>query len=49
MRAVVVTEYGGPDVLRQVEVDEPHAGKGQGADQGSRRERQSRRRAATGG
>lgn len=29
MRAVVVTEYGGPDVLRQVEVDEPHAGKGQ--------------------
>ena len=29
MRAVVVTEYGGPDVLRQVEVDEPHAGRGQ--------------------
>lgn len=29
MRAVVVTEYGGPDVLRQVEVDEPHAGNGQ--------------------
>jgi NADPH:quinone reductase len=29
MRAVVVTEYGGPDVLRQVEVDEPHAGSGQ--------------------
>ena len=29
MRAVVVTEYGGPEVLRQIEVDEPHAGTGQ--------------------
>ncbi|WP_237568763.1 NADP-dependent oxidoreductase [Mycolicibacterium lacusdiani] len=28
MRAVVVTEYGGPEVLRQVDVDEPHAGPG---------------------
>ena len=28
MRAVVVTEYGGPEVLRQVDVDEPHAGAG---------------------
>lgn len=29
MRAVVVTEYGGPEVLRQVDIDEPHAGPGQ--------------------
>jgi NADPH:quinone reductase len=29
MRAVVVTEYGGPDVLRQVDVEEAHAGAGQ--------------------
>jgi NADPH2:quinone reductase len=29
MRAVVVTEYGGPEVLRQVNVDEPHADEGQ--------------------
>lgn len=29
MRAVVVTEYGGPEVLRQIEIDEPHAGPGQ--------------------
>ncbi len=29
MRAVVVSEYGGPDVLRLVDVDEPHAGPGQ--------------------
>lgn len=29
MKAVVVTEYGGPDVLRQVDVEEPHAGPGQ--------------------
>jgi NADPH2:quinone reductase len=28
MKAVVVTEYGGPEVLQQVEVDEPHAGPG---------------------
>jgi NADPH:quinone reductase-like Zn-dependent oxidoreductase len=28
MKAVVVTEYGGPEVLRQVDVDEPHAGPG---------------------
>lgn len=28
MRAIVVTEYGGPEVLRQVDVDEPHAGPG---------------------
>jgi NADPH2:quinone reductase len=28
MRAVVVTEYGGPEVLRQVDIDEPHAGPG---------------------
>ena len=28
MRAIVVTEYGGPEVLRQVNVDEPHAGPG---------------------
>lgn len=26
MQAVVVTEYGGPEVLRAVDVDEPHAG-----------------------
>lgn len=29
MKAVVVTEYGGPEVLRQVDVDEPNAGRGQ--------------------
>ena len=29
MRAVQFAEYGGPDVLRVVEVDEPHAGAGQ--------------------
>ncbi|MEV0672660.1 NADP-dependent oxidoreductase [Mycobacterium sp. NPDC050441] len=29
MRAVVVTEYGGPEVLQQVEIDEPRAGRGQ--------------------
>lgn len=29
MKAVVVTEYGGPEVLRQVDVEEPHAGPGQ--------------------
>jgi NADPH2:quinone reductase len=29
MRAVVVTEYGGPEVLRQVDIDEPHAGPGE--------------------
>lgn len=29
MRAVVVTEYGGPEVLREVDIDEPHAGAGQ--------------------
>lgn len=29
MRAVVVSEYGGPDVLRQVDVEEPHAGVGE--------------------
>ena len=29
MRAVVITEYGGPDVLRLVDIDEPHAGPGQ--------------------
>jgi NADPH2:quinone reductase len=28
MRAVVVTEYGGPEVLRQVDVEEPQAGPG---------------------
>jgi NADPH:quinone reductase-like Zn-dependent oxidoreductase len=28
MRAVVVSEYGGPEVLRQVAVEEPHAGSG---------------------
>ncbi|MCG7609878.1 MULTISPECIES: NADP-dependent oxidoreductase [Mycobacterium] len=28
MRAVVVTTYGGPEVLRQVDIDEPHAGPG---------------------
>ncbi|KGI70500.1 NADP-dependent oxidoreductase [Mycolicibacterium rufum] len=28
MRAVVVTEYGGPEVLQLVDVDEPHAGPG---------------------
>lgn len=28
MRAVVVTRYGGPEVLRLVDVDEPHAGPG---------------------
>ncbi|MHA3020234.1 NADP-dependent oxidoreductase [Mycobacterium sp. BMJ-28] len=28
MRAVVVSEYGGPDVLRQVDIAEPHAGPG---------------------
>lgn len=28
MRAVVVSEYGGPDVLRQVDTAEPHAGPG---------------------
>ncbi len=29
MKAVVVTEYGGPEVLKAVEVPEPHAGPGQ--------------------
>jgi NADPH:quinone reductase len=29
MRAVVVTEYGSPEVLRQVDIDEPHAGPGE--------------------
>ncbi|WP_179466875.1 NADP-dependent oxidoreductase [Mycolicibacterium vinylchloridicum] len=29
MQAVVVTEYGGPEVLREVDMDEPHAGPGQ--------------------
>ncbi|ORB64770.1 NADP-dependent oxidoreductase [Mycolicibacterium tusciae] len=29
MRAVVVTEYGGPEVLAQMDIDEPHAGPGQ--------------------
>src|SRR3954466_7935064 len=29
MRAVTFTDYGGPDVLRVAEVDEPHAGPGQ--------------------
>ena len=29
MKAVAVTEYGGPDVLRLVDVPEPHAGPGQ--------------------
>jgi NADPH:quinone reductase-like Zn-dependent oxidoreductase len=29
MRAVVVTEYGGPNVLRQIDIAEPHAGPGQ--------------------
>lgn len=28
MRAVVVTEYGGPEVLQQVDTEEPHAGPG---------------------
>lgn len=28
MRAIVVTRYGGPEVLRQVDLDEPHAGPG---------------------
>jgi NADPH:quinone reductase len=28
MRAVAVTKYGGPEVLRQVDIDEPHAGPG---------------------
>jgi len=28
MRAVVVTEYGGPEVLQEVDIDEPHAGPG---------------------
>ncbi|KRE27206.1 alcohol dehydrogenase [Mycobacterium sp. Soil538] len=28
MKAVVVTEYGGPDVLQEVDADEPHAGPG---------------------
>lgn len=28
MRAVVVTTYGGPEVRRQVDIDEPHAGPG---------------------
>lgn len=28
MRAVVVTEYGGPQVLQQVDTEEPHAGPG---------------------
>lgn len=29
MKAVVVTEYGGPEVLREVDLDEPRAGAGQ--------------------
>ena len=29
MRAVVVTRYGGPDVLRQIEAEQPHASTGQ--------------------
>ena len=29
MKAVVVTEYGGPEVLRQIDIAEPHAGRGQ--------------------
>lgn len=29
MKAVVVTEYGGPEVLQQVDVDEPNPGRGQ--------------------
>src|SRR5690242_19013217 len=29
MKAVVVTEYGAPEVLREVDVDAPHAGRGQ--------------------
>ncbi|MFI6692968.1 NADP-dependent oxidoreductase [Streptomyces sp. NPDC050433] len=29
MKAVVVSEYGGPEVLRLVDVPEPHAGRGQ--------------------
>ncbi len=28
MKAVVITEYGGPEVLRQADVEEPHAGPG---------------------
>jgi NADPH2:quinone reductase len=28
MKAVVVTEYGGPEVLQQVDIEEPHAGPG---------------------
>ena len=28
MRALVFTEYGGPDVLRWADADEPHAGPG---------------------
>lgn len=28
MRAVVVTEYGGPEVLREMDIEEPHAGPG---------------------
>lgn len=29
MKAVQFAEYGGPEVLRVVEIDEPHAGSGQ--------------------
>ena len=28
MKAVIVTEYGGPEVLQQVDIEEPHAGPG---------------------
>jgi NADPH2:quinone reductase len=28
MKSIVVTEYGGPEVLQQVDIDEPHAGSG---------------------
>src|SRR3954463_9106711 len=29
VKSIVVTEYGGPEVLQQVDIDEPHAGPGQ--------------------
>ncbi|MCV7435136.1 NADP-dependent oxidoreductase [Mycolicibacterium bacteremicum] len=29
MKAVVVSEYGGPEVLREIDMDAPHAGRGQ--------------------
>ena len=40
MKAVQFAEYGGPEVLQVVEVPEPHAGPGQGADRRPRRRRE---------